>query len=159
MNPYDPVSYYIKHMRLREMERKIQMKSTMNHFIGWKFGVPVRVKALNSSSIVPAVGGLLIYEDGYDFSTVDKDGSLWKYSKKRYRYELIPHKWGCFSPRYPVCENPMYTAFCNSGGQMDRLDTCVAKMQPYPAATLNIDGKTIELSGETVTNLKKELGI
>ncbi len=138
------------------------MENTMSHFIGWKFGVPVRVCALKQEN-QKAVSGVtkLIYEDNDYFNVTTSNGMCVLCNKSCYYYELIPHNYsrGIYSPRYPICSNNKGTAFCNAANNFNDLGTALGELIPCPAATLNIDGKTIELSAETIAELKKKLGI
>ncbi len=146
-------------MILKEQRKANSMNNkNMDHFINWRFGVPVIVKG--DSGYIKE--GLLIHENE---STFTLNGSN-PYSKLTYHYELIPHKnyLAAFSPRYPVCQSPARAAYCNSGlgdePQMNQIDSCdINDLLPYPTATLTIDGKTIELSAETTAELKKKLGV
>ena len=138
------------------------MKNSMGHFVGWTFGVPVKVRAKLQDD-QEAVSGetRLIHEDEHYFDILTENGAQASCSKNYFYYELIPYKYPGFSPRFPVCQNKNETAFCNSTYNMTCIGVTLLTMKPYsyPVATLNIDGKTIELSAETVANLKKELGI
>ncbi len=135
------------------------MENKMGHFTNWKFGVPIRVSSYCHS--IPYTEGqvLLIKETDCTF-TVQFTCFIKEYDKQYFHYELIPYKAGGLSPRYPICSNPNYIAYCNGGGVMQELDCLkISSLKPYPVATLNIDGKTIELSAETTAELKKKLGV
>ena len=133
----------------------------MNHFIGWKFGVPVQVfskyaRPLRSQEV------LLIHENETTFSTVLSTGELWGFKKCNSHYELIPYvRKDAPGARYPVCSNYCHTSYCNAQDIMQRIgytESDTVKKSP-PVATLTIDGKTIELSRETTAELKKKLGV
>ena len=134
--------------------------NNMGHFINWKFGVPVRVSSRNYSS--PYTNQVLLINEDDDTFTITFANFTKQYTKKIYSYELIPHQ-GCngMRPRFPVCQNSAFTAYCNGHGIMTELDRGGSgyKLKPYPTATFNIDGKTIELSAETTAELKKKLGV
>ena len=133
------------------------MENRMGHFVGWKFGVPVKI--FHHGRLVTDYNRLT-HESEVSFRAANDGGGEMYYSKSDgYIYELIPHKYSAFSPRYPVCQNSLETAFCNGLGIMPTMGATEDKLKQYPAATLNIDGKTIELSDETVAELKKKLGI
>ena len=154
------------HADRREVEiilkyKERTMENKMNHFIGWKFGVPVKV--YNRNGIINE--GRLTRESVNSFSIYWTSGGHVNLSKTLFRYELIPYKYegrsgGVFNPRYPVCQAGRYIAFCNANNQMIALDAGENyEFKPYLATTLIIDGKTIELSAETTAELKKKLGI
>ena len=132
----------------------------MNYFIGWKFGVPVKVFSKYAHPTTQEV--LLIYEDETTFSTVLSTGELWGFKKINSYYELIPYSSkGTSGARYPVCSNYCHTAYCNAQNVMQRIgyaNSDTVEKSP-PAATLIIDGKTIELSAETIAELKKKRGV
>ena len=132
----------------------------MNHFIGWKFGVPIQVFSKYAHPTTQE--GLLIYEDETTFSTVLSTGALWGFKKCNSHYELIPYRNYDSSPRYPVCVNKENAVYCNAWGKMSALSNLSTKdlvKIPKTAATFTIDGKTIELSAETTAKLKKKLGV
>ena len=139
----------------------------MGHFINWKFGVPVRVYEHNPGghNYPEYEEARLIFENGEMFRILFSDETIGVRNKHNFYYKLIPHKnlYSAFSPRYPVCQSPVRTAYCNSGigePQMEQIDTCnVNGISPYSVATLIIDGKTIEFSAETTAELKRKLGI
>ena len=151
---YDPILYSSKVQKQRK-------GNSMNHFIGWKFGVPVIVTAKYQGNQDAVRGEVrLIDENDSTFIIVHHLGGAFVCVKEHYEYELIPHRYSSFSPRYPVCQTPDFTSFCNGGHKMNLLDTTRSKhLQPYSTATLTIDGKTIELSAETTAELKKKLGV
>ena len=148
----DPCTYYS--MILKEQRKENNMENKMGHFTGWKFGVPVRVTAKSHRDQAAVSGEIrLIDEDNSHFVLVNKKrGVCVICNKGDYIYELIPHKnlFTAFSPRYPVCQSPARTAYCNSGigePQMNQIDSCGTNdLSPYSTATLTVDGKTIELS-------------
>ena len=157
----DPCTYYS--MILKEQIKENNMENKMGHFIGWKFGVPVNV--FHHGYIIKDCY-CLTHESDVSFRVVNSEGGGTYYPKSDgYTYELIPHKnlFAAFSPRYPVCQSPARTAYCNSGigePQMNQIDSCGTNdLSPYSTATLTIDGKIIELSAETTAELKKKLGI
>ena len=135
------------------------MENKMGHFIDWKFGVPVKVWEADYSE--EKFEGRLVWEDDSGFRVITESGNLAYCRKTSYIYELIPYKYEVYSPRYPVCQSSDWTAFCNSGNQMPILDAGAVNMERYPEkiVILTIDGKIIELSAETVAELKKKLGI
>ena len=156
---YPSVTAFVNDQNRIKKLRGDNMKSQkeMGHFIGWKFGVPVKVSSCHYS--VPYTEQvLLIRETDFNF-TVQFMFFIKEYDKRYYYYELIPHKAGGLGPRYPICSNPNYTAYCNGGGVIQELDCLkTSSLKPYSVATLNIDGKTIELSAEITAELKKKLG-
>ena len=98
---------------LEVIVREINMKSQkeMGHFIGWKFGVPVKVSGRHN--LTPYTDQvLLIKETDRDF-TVQFTNFIKVYSKQHYCYELIPHQTGGREPVYPVCKNDCNTTYCN----------------------------------------------
>ncbi|KKK85402.1 hypothetical protein LCGC14_2773670 [marine sediment metagenome] len=133
--------------------------NNMGHFINWKFGVPVRVSSRNSSP--PYTDKVLLIQETENTFTVRFSNFIKEYNKAVYCYELIPYTTGHSSPRYMICENNEYTAFCNGSNIMTELDRSGGdfKLKPFSVATLNINGKTIELSAETTAELKKKLGV
>ena len=138
------------------------MENKMGHFTNWKFGVPVRVSSRNSSP--PYTDQVLLIQETDNTFTVMFTYYIKEYNKAIYCYELIPQGYGDISrctPRYPVCQSKSMTAFCNAMNDMDYLDSTGKEFKELsePTATLIIDGKTIELSAETVARLKKELGV
>ena len=143
----------------------MKSQKEMGHFIGWKFGVPVRILNIRSVQIDDFM--YLIDETKSYFTAMSRAGNAEVFSKSNRSYELIPHIIceTAFSPRYPVCQSPERIAYCNSGigepqmAQIDSCDVLSVKLYPAIAATLNIDGKTIELSAETTAELKKKLEI
>ncbi|KKN48382.1 hypothetical protein LCGC14_0653290 [marine sediment metagenome] len=147
----------------------MKSQKEMGHFIGWKFGVPVRVYEHNPGGVnYPEYEeARLIEENGKIFIIMYSDQKLGYRSKQNFRYELIPHIVceAAFSPRYLICQSPERIAYCNSSigePQMAQIDSCdvfSVKLYPAIAATLNIDGKTIELNAETTAELKKKLGV
>ena len=156
------------HADRREVEiilkyKERTMENKMNHFIGWKFGVPVKIQ--NRYNPNSKIESMLIWENDNGFRAITEAGPTTYYAKDTFTYELIPYTiCGTFSPRYPVCQSSKRIAYCNSGigePQMAQIDSCdVFSVKLYPAiATLNIDGKTIELSAETTAELKKKLGV
>ena len=134
----------------------------MNYFIGWKFGVPVRVSA-QSSSDQDAVRGevRLIHENASTFIIVVQRGGAVVCNKQYYHYELISYRNFYSKPRYPVCVNKEKVVYCNAWGKFSDLSQALTKdlVRTPKNATLTIDGKTIELSRETIDRLKKELGV
>ena len=142
----------------------MKSQKQMGHFIGWKFGVPVRI--LNIRGVQVQHFMYLIDETENYFRVMSIAGGFKVLSKTNCSYELIPHKYnypgGANEPRYPICESPGYTAFCNSLNEivhLEALSTAVYKFVSMSAATITIDGKTIELSAETTAELKKKLGV
>ena len=139
------------------------MENKMGHFIGWKFGVPVRVSS-RSYSLPYTAGKVLLIKETEDTFTVMFESFIKEYNKAAYCYELIPHQAEGRGPAYPVCKNDCNTTYCNArvnglmsfpvfGGISNN------RVKLTPLATLNIDGKTIELSAETTAELKKKLEI
>ena len=132
----------------------------MNYFIGWKFGVLIKI--VNRYNPSQNKESRLIGENTCGFYAIDLStlhSSF--YAKNTFSYEPIPFAAGMRSPRYPVCVNEEYVAFCNSGESMVTLSYGPANAfaRIPEKATLTIDGKTIELSRETIDTLKKELGV
>ena len=158
----------------RLFRKENNMKNSMGHFTGWKFGVPVKVYAKSLAeysydSVITSEEVRLIAEDDSTFTMIfyyKKQTGCAVRLKQDYYYELIPHKiCGAFSPRYPVCQNSKRVAYCNSSmgepqmAQIDSNSVRNLKLYPIATATFTIDGKTIELSAETTAELKKKLGI
>ena len=166
---YPSVAAFVNDQNRIKKLRGNNMKSQkeMNHFIGWKFGIPVKVVAKNQADQRIASGeARLVDEDANYFSIIRRNGEVRVRNKQNFYYELIPHKYNypgdTNKSRYPICESPEYTAYCNCLNEMvhlEALTTKTYKFVPIPVATLNIDGKTIELSAETTAELKKKLGI
>ena len=142
---------------ISKSEDAVKSQKQMGHFIGWKFGVPVRI--VNTKGVQINHFTYLIDETNLYFIVMNKAGDTEVFSKSNRSYELIPHKYSTFSPRYPVLRNSLETVFCNSTGKMLSIGVTIIELKSFPAATLNIDGKTIELSAETTAELKKKLGI
>ncbi len=146
----------------------VKSQKQMGHFVGWKFGVPVKVNA-KCQKDQNAVSGnsRLIDESNSIFIIVVQRGGVVICNKDYYSYELIPHRYnysgGSNEPRYPICISPKFTAFCNSLNEIVHLEALFTKTHKFvpipPAATITIDGKTIELSAETTANFKEQLGI
>ena len=129
----------------------------MNYFIGWKFGVPVKIKG-----VAFVAGEGLLIEEGVDYFKAITHTGMGRYLKKDYSYELIPYRGGGEKPRYPVVQSETRTSYCNYGGDMNYVSSVpninVVRLSEE-IATLTINGKTIELSRETIDRLKKELGV
>ncbi|KKK69625.1 hypothetical protein LCGC14_2932160 [marine sediment metagenome] len=144
---------------LKYKEDNMVSQKQMSHFIDWKFGVPVRILNIRGAQVHGF--SYLVNETKRYFTTVDRDGNFDTCSKVNRSYELIPHKYGAFSPRYPVLQNSSETVFCNSAEEILSIGVTMLPMKPYllPTATFNIDGKTIELSAETTAELKRKLGV
>ncbi len=144
-------------------------EAVMDHFIGWKFGVPVRVfRRRGKLHILP--NACLVHESARTFRVLSlRSGQvepdiLAPYTKEDYYYEPIPYKapYGQHEPRYPVCQNNGYTAYCNQSKIMKNLGSVTGSLHPVPKpnpATLTIDGQTIKLSEETTRELKIKLGV
>ncbi len=152
------------HADRREVEiilkyKERTMENKMNHFIGWKFGVPVKIQ--NRYNPNSKIESMLIWENDNGFRAITEAGPTNYYAKDTFTYELIPHKAGVVSgPRYPVCQSTFNAAYCNADESgMSKLGTHYEQLEPVSIATLNIDGKTIELSAETTAELKKKLGV
>lgn len=144
------------------------VENTMGRFIGWKFGVPVRV--LDRYNKVVRILRYLVYECKSGFVTIDEHGDRANWIKsgkissggRGYSYELIPHEYESFyphGPRYPVCSSLNYTSFCNSYDRMNCLGAVGQPLTEKPTAKLTLeDGTEITLSAETTATLKKQLG-
>ncbi|KKL55656.1 hypothetical protein LCGC14_2253230 [marine sediment metagenome] len=144
----------------------MKSQKEMGHFIGWKFGVPVKVYEHNPGGVnYPEYEeARLIKENGKTFIIMYSDQRLGYRSKQNFHYELIPHQAEGREPAYPVCKNDCNTAYCNArvNGLMSFPvfgGTSNNRVKLTPLATLDIDGKIIELSAETTAELKKKLGI
>ena len=131
------------------------VKNTMGHFIGWEFGVPVRVGDKQNEFAFRE--GRLTRETAIGFSVHWVKGGQCNLRKAGFYYELIPHNTEYGSgPIYPICQREdgvgphLNKSLRTFAGVSDTL-------RSIPAATLNIDGKTIELSAETTAELKKKL--
>lgn len=149
---------------ISKSENNMKSQKEMGHFTEWKFGIPVRIYEHNPGgyNYPEYEEARLVNEDDKYFIIVFNGGKMGMRSKRNFHYELIPHKYGhlnIFNPRYPVCQTEHYTAFCNANNKMATLDAGGSELKRYPAATLNIGGKTIELSAETTAELKKKLGV
>ena len=161
---YPSVTAFVNDQNRIKKLRDDNMKSQkeMGHFIGWKFGVPVKVSGRHN--LTPYTDQvLLIKETDRDF-TVQFTNFIKVYSKQHYCYELIPHQIEGREPAYPVCKNDCNTTYCNArvNGLMSFPvfgGTSNNRVKLTPLATLDIDGKIIELSAETTAELKKKLGI
>jgi hypothetical protein len=142
-------------------DKKKKVEVSMDHFVGWKFGVPVKISGKDNNP--DEREQLLIFENGQYFKVLNKLGHITVFRKASHYYRPIPF---CVPdttlyprrPRYPVCQTPSTTASCNNVGIMEGLATTVP-LEKIPAATLNIEGREIELSDETVAELKEQLGI
>ncbi len=152
------------HADRREVEiilkyKERTMENKMNHFINWRFGVPVRIQ--NRYNPNSKIESMLIWENDNGFRAITETGPTTYYAKDTFTYELIPYTYdNVMSPRYPVCHTAKgRTSFCNSGNEMGFLDNTSSKFDKYSIATLTIDGKIIELSAETTAELKKKLGV
>ena len=136
------------------------MKENMGHFINWKFGVPVKVFAFDNGQHSE---GRLTRESDKTFSVYWEDGGHANLRKISYYYELIPYGVTyCSKGRFPVCQTPRHSAYCNSGVEMEQISSCangtITRIPDPPIVTLQIGDKTIELSPETADKLRKELG-
>ncbi len=144
---------------ISKSEDNMKSQKQMNHFIGWKFGVPVKVHLQCAED---AITGWLIQETENYFRILNSNSGITSFNKLRYYYELIPYKAGVVKgPRYPVCQSTVNAAYCNADeAGMTKLGVHYEHLKPIISiATLNIDDKTIELSAETTAELKKKLGV
>ena len=165
---YPSVTAFINDQNRIKKLRGDNMKSQkeMGHFIGWKFGVPVRVYERNpgGNNYPEYEEARLIGENDNSFTLLFDSGSIRFRRKQNFHYELIPHQAEGREPAYPVCKNDCNTTYCNArvNGLMSFPvfgGTSNNRVKLTPLATLNIDGKTIELSAETTAELKKKLGV
>ena len=134
----------------------------MNNFIGWKFGVPVKVKGMFPDSVAASMEeALLFFENLNGFRVINDKGHSCYYDKETHYFELILYRNYGSEPRYPVCVNKEKIVHCNAWGKFSVLSQALTKglVRIPEKATLTIDGKTIELSRETIDRLKKELGV
>ncbi len=158
---YPSISAFIKAQHKIEKENSMGLQKEMGHFINWRFGVPVRVyeRNLGGYNHPEHEEGRLVNESSNQFTIIFNDRTIGHRSKQNFHYELIPHQAGVCEPRYLVCQSDKSTAYCNADSSgMSRLNTyCKFDLIPVSQATLNIDGKTIELSAETTAELKKKL--
>ncbi len=150
----------VNHFAEQEVIKKeipVSSKNKMGHFTGWQFGVDVIVHPKVGGS---AIRGRLIQEATNDFKILTNIHGVVSYNKVGYYYELIPYKYSSvMNPRYPVCVSLSRTAFCNSLGILNMLDTTSATFKEYPTAKLILaDGTVIELSGETTESLRQQFG-
>ncbi len=152
--------------RIKLEEANMKSQKQMGHFVGWKFGVPVKIYEHDPGgrNYPEYEEARLIYEGDKIFVVVFNNKTMGSRSKQNFHYELIPHKYSSqfidsfeYSPRYPVCQAPEYTAFYNDDDTISVLDAGKVKLYPTVAATLNIDGEVIELSAETAANIKAKL--
>ncbi len=132
----------------------------MDHFIGWKFGVPIKIYTKYQRDVV-SKDVRLVFEDESVFTVLVGGGGYTVCDKANYYYELIPHAAyrGAQHPRYPVCKGTKKNvAYCNSIDKMPEFG-CTDNIEPIPVVTVMIDGRTIELSAETICELKDKLGV
>ncbi len=165
---YPSVTAFINDQNRIKKLRGDNMKSQkeMGHFIGWKFGVPVRIHERNpgGNNYPEYEEARLVNETSEEFVIMFDSGVRGIRDKRYFHYELIPHQAEGREPAYPVCKNDCNTAYCNTrvNGLMSFPvfgGTSNNRVKLTPLATLNIDGKTIELSAETTAELKKKLEI
>lgn len=142
-----------------KMSNRTKDEKGMNHFIDWKFGVPVKV--FGPISLTWGLEALLVHEDELTFTLFHAGSSGDTYAKSHYHYELIPYG-DRKSPRFPVCQNSMEVVFCNCFDRMVKFASISISQLPRTpdhTGTLTIDNKEIELSQETIAKLIKELGV
>ncbi len=163
--PYTSYPGKQQYCKSKETVMSTSKEKSMGHFIGWKFGVPVKVRNSRGKVIHES---RLVSEDDFNFLIVDGYGDSLKYSKQCYSYELIPYHSTDLvgignSPRYPVCRTTIETAICNCNGIMAGLiyanNENMKRIPDPPIVTLTIGDKTIELSQETADKLRKDLGV
>ena len=155
----------VRHYEEQEVIKKeanMKSQNQMGHFIGWKFGVPVRVLS-KSEGEFPEVE-YLIHETANCFRIIHATGGTNWCRKEYFHYKLIPHQAEGREPAYPVCKNDCNTTYCNArvNGLMSFPvfgGTSNSSVKPVSTATLNIDGRIIELSAEITAELKKKLGV
>ncbi len=138
------------------------MENEMGHFIDWKFGVPVRIYEHNPGgyNYPEYEEARLIDENDSSFILLYDNGDVGFRKKQNFHYELIPHQQDGNGPVYPVCQGEYNTVYSNAQNNPHQFGGIVnLRIRPTLIATLNIDGKTIELSAETTTELKKKLGV
>lgn len=156
------VNHWVELNVIIKKEANVKSRNQMGHFVGWRFGVPVKISTQAQTERDGAfVNARLVYEDSTHFVVIGENGMPAVCGKLDHYYELIPHRYGRNKngPRYPICETSEYTSFCNSGNRMTTLDNYGGKMELYPAAKLVLeDGTEIELSAETTESLKQQLG-
>lgn len=157
------VVHHFEEQEVIKKETNVKTENKMGHFVGWKFGIPVRVYEHNPGGVnYPEYEeGRLVHEYDKGFVIIFDGERLGYRLKHNFHYELIPHKAGVCEPRYPVCQSNENTAYCNADHDgMSRLNVYhKLDLVPISTATLTIDGKTIELSAGTTANIKAELGI
>jgi len=151
------VNHYVE-LEVIKKEATVKSQKQMGHFIGWKFGVPVRILNIRGAEIYPLT--YLISESEKYFEVLSVAGGLEVFSKDNRSYELIPYKYGnIMNPRYPVCSSPDKTAFCNAMNCMTGLDSTGDVLKEYPTAKLVLeDGTEIKLSTETIEALRQQFG-
>ena len=154
---------YVLNLTIPKSEDNMKSQKEMGHFINWRFGVPVKVHAILQKDQEAVSGEIRLVDEADSYFVImnKKYGTCVICNKNYYDYELIPHKAGVVSgPRYPVCQSTFNAAYCNADESgMSKLGTHYEQLEPVSIATLNIDGKTIELSAETTAELKKKLGV
>ncbi|KKK51985.1 hypothetical protein LCGC14_3109500, partial [marine sediment metagenome] len=74
-------------MKLISKTKENNMENKMGHFIGWDFGVPVRVSSRNYS--LPYTNQVLLINEDEDTFTVMFTNFIKYYTKSVYSYELI----------------------------------------------------------------------
>ncbi len=106
----------------------------MGYFKDWKFGVPVTVHHCGLRIFDETIARL-VYEDCSMFTVVltSRDGRAGfvdvngfivfsdSFDKETHSYIPIPYKVDIMQPRFPVCVNRCYTAYCNKGAKMTSL--------------------------------------
>ena len=155
---------HFEELAVVKKEVNVKPQNQMGHFVGWKFGVPVRIHEHNPGGFnYPEYEeARLIHERDKVFVVVFNSGAVWSCSKQNFYYELIPYNSkGTSGERYPICSNNIKTAYCNSLDRMSEIGfTDVGHVtKALPAASIIVEGLTIELSAETTANFKEQLGI
>ena len=160
--PHLKLTCRAKETKMSNEKNKPYSEKQMGHFTDWKFGVPVKVHSVERM----ITEGRLFFESDIEFKTVARHGAITRWNKARYHYELIPYEIdGCTKQRFPVCQSPSDTAYCNRFNNIAKICDCTNDniiRIPNHTAILTIDDKKIELSHETITNLIeqiKELGV
>ncbi len=101
------------------------MHEKMGYFNGFKFGVPV-VVLHEGTRILTNHEVRLVYECNYYFIVLIRDNAYhahsMQYSRDFFKYIPIPHsidiQYSPMKPRFPVCSNRRFTAYCYKGKRM-----------------------------------------
>jgi len=155
------VNHFVGQEVIIKKEANVRPQKQMGHFIGWEFGVPVKISGMHSGSVcIDNEKALLVFENDLNFRVINPNGSFSSYHKSLFYYKLVPYNGKHASyPVYPVCRREDgVSPYLN--GSLRTFAGVSDTLQPAPTAKLVLeDGTKIELSAETIANLKEQLGV